>query len=287
MRRRANLQKKAPATRNGDAVVFLGAGRLTTALLGGLHSAQYGGAVVVHDRHPEKLRRLRVQFGIDTEMNADRAIVRARLLLIAVRPQGVEELLRKIAIQHRPLLAVSLAAGVQLRRLRSLLRPPVRWARAMPSPVCQDGRGLTAVSFGAGRGQMDPAQRRAVLKFFRVFGEVTEIPEREMDVFTVTYSVSHGYHALTALAKGAQRLGLSPRTAYRAAAHALAEGVGEWRRGRATVEQLLAEAATPGGTAAAVLAAKEAAQYSNAVEKGLKAGLNRARELRSARAAGG
>ena len=48
------------------------------------------------------------------------------------------------------LTAVSLAAGIPLSMLRSQLGSPVKWARAMPSPVCRSGQGLTALTFAQG-----------------------------------------------------------------------------------------------------------------------------------------
>ena len=47
----------------------------------------------------------------------------------------------------------------------------------------------------------------------------------------MTYSSSQGYHALAALAEGAETLGLNRKTALTAAAHALADGILAWREG--------------------------------------------------------
>ena len=66
--------------------------------------------------------------------------------------------------------------------------------------------------------------RRDVKDFFEKVGTVLEIPESQFDVFTVTFSSSHGYHALAALAASAQRLGLNREIAMTAAAHALRTG---------------------------------------------------------------
>jgi pyrroline-5-carboxylate reductase len=93
----------------------------------------------------------------------------------------------------------------------------------------------------------------------------------------VTYSCSHGYHALAALAEAASKLGLDRKAAFTAAAHALADGIVAWRAGTVPLENLLEEAATPGGIAASVMDAMNAAGYSRVVEQGLRAGLKRTR----------
>ena len=260
-----------------NGVVFLGGGRITSALVAGLRLAQYQIPIVVYDRHISKLRALRRRYGVHIEPDLRRAIAQATLLIIAVRPESVGELLGQIGRIRRPLTAVSLAAGIPLSRLRRQLGPPVNWARAMPSPVCRSGRGLTALTFER---RFPGRARRRVVSLFAAVGSVLEIAERKFDAFTVTYSSSHGYHALAALAGAAEKLGLDRRSALMAAAHALADGVLAWREGHLSLNRLLHEAATPGGVAATVMATMDVAGYGRTIEKGLRAGMKRARENR-------
>jgi pyrroline-5-carboxylate reductase len=257
-----------------NTVVFLGGGRITGALLAGLRLANYDRPIVVHDRHPQKLRQLRTHYGVKVEPDLHRAAEQAHLLIIAVRPDSVRELLQQIG-QARPAIAVSLAAGVPLKNLRTWMGRPVSWARAMPSPVARSGHGLTALTFDR---DFPAASRREVRSFFAHMGQVFEIPESKFDAFTVTYSSSHGYHALAALAGAAEKLGLDRKTALTAAAHALADGILAWRESNISLDALLHEAATPGGIAAATLAAMEKSGHKRVVEKGLQAGINRAKK---------
>ena len=255
-------------------VVFLGGGRITSAMLAGLRLAKTKHHLVVHDRNPGKLRQLKKTYIIAVEHDLKSAVRRADLLLIAVRPDSVDDLLHAIAQVNRPVLAVSLAAGVPLRVLKRALGAPVRWARAMPSPVCRSGRGLTAVTFPR---TLPKADRKRVHALFASLGRVVEIPENKFDAFTVIYSCSHGYHALAALAQSAQEAGLDRKTALLASAHALADGIVAWRQGRLPLESLFEEAATPGGIAATAAAGMDAAGYRAAVRKGVAAGLQKAR----------
>ena len=136
-------------TARTNAVVFLGGGRITSALLAGLRLAGSRQAVVVHDRNAHKLRQLKRQFDVQAEPDLRRAVQQAHLLIVAVRPDGVRDLLRQIGQvrsgESRPLTAVSLAAGVPLKNLRAWAGLPVRWARAMPAPVPRPGGGVTAL----------------------------------------------------------------------------------------------------------------------------------------------
>jgi len=257
-----------------STIVFLGGGRITSAMLAGLRLRKANHRFVVHDRNPRKLRDLSKHYAVAVEPDLKRAVQRADVLIVAVRPSSVAELLHAIGNPDRPLLAVSLAAGLTLRTLAGQVGAPVRWGRAMPSPACRSGRGLTAVTFPR---ILPPRDRERVRALFSSLGQVIEIPESKFDAFTVTYSCSHGYHALSALAKAGQAAGLDRRVALVSSAHALADGIIAWREGKHSLESLLEEAATPGGIAATAMAAMDAAGYRKTVDKGIRAGLRRAR----------
>ncbi len=258
------------------ATVFLGGGRITGALIAGLRLANYDQPIVVHDRHPAKLQQLKRRHDVDIEGDLHRAVEIAGTLIIAVRPDSVRELLNQIGARRssRPLAGVSLAAGIPISKLQVGLGQRVQWARAMPSPVCRNGRGLTALTFSR---KFSNAGRQRVRHLFASVGEVLEIPESRFDAFTVTYSSSHGYHALAALIKAAEAIGLDGKTARIAAAHALADGIASWRDGHLSLESLLGEAATPGGIAAAVMTSLNGAGFSRMVAESLRAGLKQAR----------
>lgn len=259
------------------ATVFLGGGRITSALVAGLRLAHYRRPILVHDRHPEKLRKLKREYGVEVEVNLRRALQAANLLIIAVRPDSVSQLLKEIAAQpiQSKVIAISLAAGIPLDKLQSMLKRPVLWSRAMPSPVCRSGQGLTALAFSRG---ISPVSRKEVRDLFAAVGSIVEIPEKQFDAFTVTFSSSHGYHALAALSAAAETLGLDRKTASLAAAHALADGIAFWRKGNSSLPELLHEAVTPGGIAGAVIESLDSAGYQKTIAKGLRAGIKRSRK---------
>ena len=265
--------------------VFLGGGRITAAILAGLKVAGNRQPVVVHDHNEGKLKLLRRQHAVKVESSLEQAVAQAGLLFIAVRPDSVPFLLREVkaAITLRsqqeaktPRLAISLAAGIPLVRLRQMLGPDALCARAMPSPVCRTGNGLTALTFER---KFPPRRRNQVRSFFRQMGAVLDLPESKFDAFTVTYSSSHGYHALAALADAGRQFGLDERTALTAASHAMADSINSWRRQNISLNQLLHEAATPGGIAEATMTAMDRNGYREAVQRGLRAGLARARAI--------
>ena len=260
------------------ATVFLGGGRITGALAAGLRLAGDERAIIVYDRHPEKLRALRRESRVEMAHDLKSVVERAGMLVVAVRPASVKEMLAEVAAcgARPPKLCVSLAAGIPLVNLRRWLGGPVRWARAMPSPVCRIGHGFTPVCFDRGVTKKD---RALVRKMFERVGPVLELKESQMDAITASLSPTHGYHALKTLAHAAQSAGrLDAKTALITAAHALSDGIEYWRESGEKLEELLAEAATPGGIAAATMAAMDRAGYPRAVASGIRAGIEQARK---------
>src|SRR2546425_249808 len=98
-----------------EATVFLGGGRITSALIAGLRSSGYEQPIVVHDRDAQKLGHLKRQYSVTIEHDLRRAVDQAHLLIIAVRPDGISRLLDAIGSVKRPITAISLAAGVHSR----------------------------------------------------------------------------------------------------------------------------------------------------------------------------
>ena len=116
------------------ATVFLGGGRITSALIAGLRLAGYDRPLVVHDRNPGKLRDLKRRYEVEVQSKIEKAVVEADRIIVAVRPDSVRELLGELQGLEVPAIGISLAAGVPLSQLKQLV-PSMRWARAMPSPV--------------------------------------------------------------------------------------------------------------------------------------------------------
>src|ERR1700687_5852719 len=102
------------------ATVFLGGGRITGAMAAGLRRAGYEREIVVYDRNPEKLRAMRRESQVEVARDLKSAVARADLLIIAVRPASVAELLDEVAsCGVVPRLCVRLAAGIPLETLRA------------------------------------------------------------------------------------------------------------------------------------------------------------------------
>src|SRR5271163_2171380 len=171
-RRKQKRSEAKPQSTQTKATVFLGGGRIAGALIAGLRLAGYDGRIIAHDHNGEKLRALRRESGIEIAGDLKSAVEQADMLIVAVRPLSVAGLLDEVersGAVRSPIVAVSLAAGIPIKKLRARLGPPVHWARAMPSPVCRIGHGLTAVAFDR---QVSKHGRNQVRELFARVGPV-------------------------------------------------------------------------------------------------------------------
>jgi len=266
--------------------LFIGGGSIGAAMIAGLRLGTYAAPIAVHDHRAERMRLLRRAHGVTEEPDLRTGVRAAQLIVLAVRPDAAEAMLQELDVALRggdrepQKILVSVMAGLPLAWLRKQITAGVRWARAMPSPLCESGNGLTALAFGSGCAK---ATREAVHRLFGTFGQVVVLPERHFDAFTVIYSPSHGVHALSALADAGMKAGLSRKTALQAAAHGLSGAEGALRTGSGNLKRLERQAATPGGTAEATMAGMESAGYRKAVAQGVQRGIVRARTIGSAK----
>ncbi len=117
----------------------------------------------------------------DTPDATARAVDGARLVVVAVKPAGVPDLLREI----RPLLAadalvVSVAVGVTSARMEAIV-PDTVVLRAMPNTPSTIGRGVTGVSAGS---RADAAHVELVRRVFSTVGDVVVVPEDRLDALS-------------------------------------------------------------------------------------------------------
>jgi pyrroline-5-carboxylate reductase len=168
------------AGRSGLAII--GGGKIGEALLAGLvRQAGSGAGVLVVERSPQRAAELTARLGVAAVGLAD-AAARARVLLLAVKPQDIDALLVVLAphvtAEH---LVVSVVAGVPTSRIEAALPVPVPVVRVMPNTPALVDAGMSVISAGAHATEehLDEAQA-----LFAPVGEVRRVPESQQDAVT-------------------------------------------------------------------------------------------------------
>jgi pyrroline-5-carboxylate reductase len=178
--------------RTGLAIV--GGGKIGEALLAGLirrsraaagsnqpHGDVAGGRLMVVERSAERAAELAGRYDIDA-VDLATAAERARVLLLAVKPQDIDTLLGLLGPHVTPEhLVVSVAAGVPTRRIEAALPAGTPVVRVMPNTPALVDEGMSVLSAGAHADGSHLDEAEALLA---TVGQVRRVPESQQDAVT-------------------------------------------------------------------------------------------------------
>jgi pyrroline-5-carboxylate reductase len=167
------------AGRSGLAII--GGGKIGEALLSGLVRRSGPDGIVVCERHPERATELTGRYGVPV-LGLAEAAARARVLLLAVKPQDIGTLLALLAgsvdTGH---LVVSVAAGVPTSTIEAALPDGVPVVRVMPNTPALVDEGMSVLSAGAHADERHLDEAEALLA---AVGRVRRVPEAQQDAVT-------------------------------------------------------------------------------------------------------
>jgi pyrroline-5-carboxylate reductase len=165
--------------RRGLAII--GGGKIGEALLSGLVRRGGPDGLLVCERSPERAAELAGRYGVGA-VDLGEAAVRARVLLLAVKPQDIDVLLGRLA-EHVDTghLVVSVAAGVPTARIEAALPDGVPVVRVMPNTPALVDEGMSVLSAGSHAGEAELDEAEALLA---AVGRVRRVPESQQDAVT-------------------------------------------------------------------------------------------------------
>lgn len=163
-------------------IAVLGAGKIGEALLSGLLQGGRAAAdLMFTEKHEERARSLTEQYGIEGTTIEGAAAV-ADVLVVAVKPQDIEPLLKELAPVLKPAtLIVSLCAGLPTALYERRLPQGTPVVRVMPNTPMVVGEAMSAVSGGS---NATPEHLRIVEELLSTVGKVAVVPESQQDAVT-------------------------------------------------------------------------------------------------------
>jgi pyrroline-5-carboxylate reductase len=263
-------------------VGFIGAGNMADALVRGLLGRGVvtpGRCVVTNRSNDVRLARFAGEWAVVTTRDKARLVRAADVIVLAVKPTDVPDVLREIAPYVEPRhLVVSVAAGVPLATIEAALDRAVV-VRAMPNTSTGVGASATAVCAGRRAGETHVAVVRAL---FEAVGRVVVVPERFFDAVTGLSGSGPAYVYLLAeaMVEAAEREGLEREVALELVAQTVLGA------GKMLVETgddpaaLRARVTSPGGTTMAGVEALVEGGFLATVGRAIARATRRAGELR-------
>ncbi len=269
------------------AIAFLGAGSMARAIITGLlqPSVVIDGGIRTTNRSAEKAADLAGLDGVvahatETDAAANRtAVTGARLVVVAVKPAMVPDLLAEISDALEPgTLVVSVAAGVTIATFESHLPASVAVIRSMPNTPAVVGRAVTGLAAGTRSSDDDLALATAL---FETVGDVIVVPEEQIDALSTISGSGPAYvfYLIEQLTATAIDKGFTPEQAallvqgtFRGASELLAASGDD-------PSELRRRVTSPKGTTERAIMVLEEAALKATFDRATDAALARAREL--------
>lgn len=251
---------------------FIGCGNMAKAILGGIlkKGLLAPQEVIASALHQETLNKVAAEYGIHTTLS-NREAAAADIVILAVKPQFYEEVIREIRdTVTETQLIVSIAPGKTIETITGWFGKNVKLIRTMPNTPAMVGEGVTAVCPASTVTEEELSQ---VLRLLESCGIAEVMPERLIDgVVSVSgSSPAYVFMMIEAMADGAVRDGIPRPQAYRLAAQAVlgsAKMVLELDKHPGELKDMVC---SPAGTTIEAVAALERAGFRNAILEGMEA----------------
>lgn len=269
-----------PRESDGAAIAILGAGNIGQALATGWVSAgtRDAGEIVLTRREVERLDDL-AERGFRVTSDNRAAVRAARVVVLAVQPQQLAELLEEIAPALDPdrHLLISVVSDVTIGDVQGRIGAPVQVVRAMPNTAIAIGESMTCLSAAEGA----EAALEEARDLFDAVGETLEIREELMVSATAlgACGVAFFLRAVRAASQGGIEIGFHPDEALRLAAQTARGAASLLREEGSHPESELDRVTTPRGCTIAGLNEMEHQGFSSALIKGIVVSAEKAAEL--------
>lgn len=265
----------------GKRIAVIGGGKMGGALVEGMIS---GGlvkpeALMVSDADEGRRREMADRCAVQVTADNREAVRGADVVLLAVKPQNMAEVLAELAgALPASALVISIAAGIATAFIEEGLRQAIRVVRVMPNMPALIGEGAAALAPGAHASAEDLALVRHI---FDAVGITVEVKEELMDAVTGLSGSGPGYVFLIieAFTDAGVRVGLPRETALKLISQSLLGAAKLCLKGEKPPAELRAMVTSPGGTTLAGLKVLEERRLREALMDAVEAATNRSAEL--------
>lgn len=254
----------------GGAITILGGGNIGQALAEGwaVSSERRPSEISITRRRPELLQHL-AERGFRVGADNGEAVLRAEIVVLAVQPQQLVDLLDEIrpALEPGRHLLISVVSGVTIAEIGKRLDQPVPVVRAMPNTGIQLGESMTCLAAPDGaEGALGTA-----CTLFDAVGQTLVIREELMTSATALCACGIAFflRAIRAASQGGIEIGFHPEEALVMAAQTAKGAASLLLRAGNHPEAEIDRVTTPRGCTIAGLNEMEHQGFSSSMIKGI------------------
>ena len=228
---------------------FVGAGKMATAMIEGLLSKGLykKDEIIACSRTKKTADRVSKDLGIEATTDASKVFSSADVIVIAVKPNQIKEILTtNIEANSTKKLLISIAAGIKIPTLENYV-PDSRIVRVMPNVCCTVLESASSYTLGSKATKEDAQKVKEILE---AIGIAFEVPEEKIDAVTGLSGSSPAYMfmVIDALADGGVLMGLPRDVALKLAAQTMLGSAKTVLETGKHPEELKDSVCSPGGT---------------------------------------
>ncbi len=261
---------------------FIGAGNLASALVAGSSKTAFfaENEFYAYDVYQPSLNNI-CSYGVNPCVSVKELVEKSDIVVLAVKPKDFPALLTENAeaFKSKNPFVVSVAAGTELKYIRSLLGYDAKLARIMPNINARVQGSATGVCVES---NVADTEKSCLLDFCKSFGGAFEISEDMFAVFGVIggCSPAFNYMYIDQLARAAVKLGMNKALALEISAQAVKGSAEMILVGESRPYELIDKVCSPGGTTIEGVAALQENGFENAVNSAVVASYNKDCKMR-------
>ncbi len=262
-------------------IAILGTGKIGEALIAGLLSSDWcePSDIVATARSDDRINGLAERYGCRTTRSNREAMQGADVVVIAVKPQDIEELLGELTGVVTPSQTVlSIAAAIPTALIERHLGDAVPVVRAMPNTPAAVHEGMAGLAPGSHAREEHMARAEEVLSHL---GRSVRVAEHYMDAVTAVSGSGPAYFALLAesMIEAGILLGLSREISTDLVVQTMLGTAKLLRDEKMHPVELREMVTSPGGTTIAAIRELEQAGVRAAFLNAIQAAMQRSKEL--------
>jgi len=263
-----------------ESITFIGGGNMATALIAGLTKKGWKpDAIHVLEIDPAARERLAREFNVQVHDKAGEALAGADCVVLAIKPQQLQGIARKLHLHLTDQLVISIAAGIRCADLSRWLRGHSRLVRAMPNTPALALAGVTGLYAPA---SVTVGDRGLASRILGVAGLTLWVDrEEQMDAVTAVSGSGPAYvfYFIEALQEAALELGLDRATARSLALETFAGAVKLASESADSAETLRERVTSKGGTTERAIGELERLRVKPSIIRAAAAAAARSEEL--------
>ena len=230
---------------------FIGVGKMATAVIKGLIKSNLfnNENIFVFDIDQEAVNKISNEFGLTTASSNNEVVKNSDIIILAVKPFVLKEVLQEIKDTTMNKLIISIVAGVSSKKIQEILGEKTRIIRIMPNTPALIGCGMSAIC-KTDYSTIDDIE--ITTKIFKSIGEIVEANESDIDAITGVSGSGPAfyYYIINEIAKAGEKMGLDYNVALKLSAQTALGAAKMILETNETPQTLIDNVTTPGGTTA-------------------------------------